>query len=334
MKRARTLWVGVATLVMAGAGAADAHPIAPSTLHLDETAPGVARARLRTPTAAQLTPHWPPSCIATATAAPSRLDDFTTEHFALDCHGRALAGARLGMEGLRERDSIAIVRVRLHDGRVAREVLGPAHPRFDIPAPAPWTHSATAELRRGAGHLLMSLPHLLLLLGLLLVAGPALGARIKTLAAFSLGHATSFALAACDVVPRVPASAALFLAAASLLSLALLALRRGVSPSTSTATVAIAIAIGLVRGLGIATTTAVDGALAPGHRALALASFDLGLHLAQLAVVAGCLTMAALAGPALRRLPRVAPHLRTTLAYGLGALAAMWCLEPALTLLT
>lgn len=348
MKRARvcTLRVAVAALVVAGvgvvagAGTADAHPIAPSTLHLDETAPGVARARLHTPTAAQLTPRWPAGCVAIVTAAPSSVDDFTTEHFALDCHGHALAGARLGIDGLRQRDSIAIVRVRLHDGRVAREVLGPAHPRFDIPAAASWTHGLTAALRRGAAHLLTSLPHLLLLLGLLLVAGPGLRARGRTLAAFSLGHATSFALAACDLLPRVPAGAALFLAAASLLVLARLALRRDGEPATTSAvsattTAALALTIGLLHGLGIATACSSGGStLPPGHPTLGLASFDLGLQLAQLAVVTAGLTVAKVAGPVLRRLPRVAPHLRTTLAYGLGGLAAMWCLEPALILLS
>ncbi|MCC6999130.1 MAG: HupE/UreJ family protein, partial [Deltaproteobacteria bacterium] len=332
---AAALAVSLGLAVVTSVGTAEAHPIAPSTLHIAETAPGVARVQLRTPTAARLTPRWPVGCVATTTAAPSSRDDFTSEAFALDCHGRALAGTSLGLAGLLELDAIAIVRVELHDGRLVREILGPAHPRFDIPGPPPWTHGAATQLGRGLGHLLGNLEHLLLLLGLLLVV-PGLRARIITLAAFSAGLSLGFALAACNLV-EVPGGVASGLAAASLLLVALLALARRSSelpapPARGTWTAAAAAAIGLVHGLPLAAAFAASGR-APANLALALASYALGVQLGQLVVIAVCLGIAAVAAPALRRLPRLARHLGPTLAYGIGALAAMWCIERALSAL-
>jgi len=112
---------------------AAAHALEPSSLQIEERAPGVASARFQSPTAAALTVRWPAGCAGRSIEHVSE-GAKTIERFEIECGGRALAGAVLGVDGLAARDTIAIVRVRLADGRVAREILGPTKPSFTIPA--------------------------------------------------------------------------------------------------------------------------------------------------------------------------------------------------------
>jgi hypothetical protein len=308
-------------MVLAPASAA-AHALGPSSLQVEERAPGVASARFQAPTAAALTPRWPLGCVGTSTAR--EVDGATTiERFEIGCGGRPLAGAVLGVDGLEVRDTIALVRVRLADGRVAREVLGPSRPRFTVPHETSWTRVAATYVWLGIDHLMGGLDHLLFVLGLMLVV-PGLRARAVALTAFTAGHSLTLALAALGLV-RVPATPIELLIALTLLAVAIEALDPGRS-SRPRRTWIVAASFGLAHGFGFAGALAGAG-LPADELPLALAAFNLGIELGQLAFVAGSMALVVATTSLTRRASQVAPHARVITAYAIGALAAMWCLE-------
>jgi hydrogenase/urease accessory protein HupE len=304
-------------VLCAAAGVAAAHPLAPSSLQIDEETPGVATARFAAPAAARLAPVWPAGC--TATPVARTVDDgVRIDELSLDCGGRGLAGAELGVDGLAARDTIALVRVRLAGGAVVREVLGPSRPRFTIPPASSWTDGAARYVRLGIDHLLGGLDHVLFVLGLLfLVSG--LRARLVTLTAFTAGHSLTLALAVLGVV-RVPAAPVEVLIALTLVVVALEVVEpRAVGQRLGWR---LAAAFGLIHGLGFAGAL-TDAGLPADELPLALAGFNLGIELGQLALVAA----AALLTPLIRRAPIPAMLSRRLAGYAIGGLAAMWCLE-------
>jgi hypothetical protein len=305
----------VVIVVCVMARGAGAHALEPSSLQIEERAPGVASARFQAPTAAALTPRWPAGCVGASNGRESE-GATTIERFEIEC-GRGLAGMVIGVDGLAARDTIAIVRVRLADGRVAREILGPTRPSFRIPEGTSWVRTAVTYGWLGVEHLMGGLDHLLFVLGLLLVV-PGLRARAITLTAFTAGHSLTLALAVLGVV-RVPQAPIEVLIAVTLLFVACEALAERPRPRR---TWVVAAVFGLAHGFGFAGALAGAG-LPAGELPLALAAFNLGIELGQLAFAGAIIVMVGLA----RRATRLAPHARTATAYAIGAMAAMWCLE-------
>ncbi|HUQ05928.1 MAG TPA: HupE/UreJ family protein [Kofleriaceae bacterium] len=318
-----------------GTTRAAAHALAPSSLQLDERAPGVATARLETPEGAVLTPIWPAGCAAHP-GAREIADGARVERFELTCGGRSLEGATLGLDGLAERDTIALVRVHLAGGGVVREVLGPSRSRVTLPASTPWTRVLTDHVGLGVEHLLFGLDHELFLLGLLLVVR-GLRARALALTAFTAGHSLTLALATLGLVVVPPAPVEILIA----LTLVIVALR-ALDPAAPTgrdapdaangrSTWLLAAAFGGIHGLGFAGALAGAG-LAGADLALALAAFNLGIELGQLALVVALVVAFIAATTASSRLARrlaltASPPLRTIAAHAIGAFAMMWCLE-------
>jgi hypothetical protein len=254
--------------------------------------------------------------------------DVTVERFELDCAGRPLAGAVLGIDGLVDRDTIALVRIRLAGGAVVREVLGPSHPRFTVPAATDAPAALAAYARLGVDHLLGGLDHVLFILGLLfLVRG--VRPRLVTLTAFTVGHSVTLALAVLGVV-RIPAAPVELLIALTLIALAVQVVDRDAAPRRAWL---LAAGFGLIHGLGFAgalTGAGLDRADIP----LALAGFNLGIELGQIGVVIAAALLAAAAAPLYRRSPALAPLTRTIAGHAIGGLAALWCLERTWTLLS
>ncbi|MBZ0235692.1 MAG: HupE/UreJ family protein, partial [Deltaproteobacteria bacterium] len=236
------------------------------------------------------------------------------------------AGATLGLDGLSHRDTIALVRVRLAGGGVVREVLGPSRPRVTLPASTPWTRVVTDHVGLGFDHLLFGLDHVLFVLGLLLVVR-GLRARAIALTAFTAGHSATLVLATLGLV-AIPAAPVEILIALSLVVVAL----RALEPSTRNApaghaTWLLAAGFGAIHGLGFAGALAGAG-LSGAELALALAAFNLGIELGQLALVLGFVALTAAASRLAGRLTLAAsPPLRSLTAHAIGGLAMMWCLE-------
>jgi hypothetical protein len=311
----------IIAIVLGTAGAAAAHPLEPSSLAIEERAPGLAIATLQTAAAAGLAPLWPATCAVELASREIDGDD-SVERFELACAGRSLAGTELGVDGLAAHDTIVLVTIRLADGAVVREVLGPSRPRFTIPATSAPTHALAAYGRLGIEHLLGGLDHVLFVLGLLFLVRGA-RARLLTLTAFTVGHSLTLALAVLGVV-HVPAAPVEVLIALTLIAVAVQMLEP--SPRDGRRTWWVAGGFGLIHGLGFAGALSGAG-LRGADLPLALAGFNLGIELGQLVLVGVAAFVGATAARLFRSTAAIEVVSRYVAAYAIGGLAAMWCLE-------
>lgn len=144
-------------------------------------------------------------------------------------------------------------------------------------------------LREGAIHLVGGYDHLLFLLSLVLSAGLLAKARglrralrdvAVVVTAFTVGHSISLAAATLGLV-SLPSQLVETAIAGSIVLVALLNIAR---PEARVARPWIAGVFGLVHGFGFSSVLAEVG-LPMGQRALALAAFNIGIELAQLAFV-------------------------------------------------
>ena len=319
------------------AGKAEAHALSPSLLELKEAAGGRVELMFKTPSrvpvgSADLRPELPPSCRPLEPASVTEDGPATIVRWAVDCGETGLTGAQIGIAGLAERSSDALVRVHLADGRLIRDVLSGRRPSLVVPEEEKTTHVGIRYLVMGAVHILLGLDHLLFVLGLLLLVrgGRAL---IATITAFTLGHSVTLALAALGwlVLPPAPVEVAIAL---SILILAVeLARNQGQDqyrqsspPRTFGLTWApwkLAVGFGLLHGLGFAGAL-VDVGLPRGEIPLALLSFNLGIEAGQLLFVGAVLALAWGSRPLAARLPSWSLQVP---AYVLGTLAAFWIFE-------
>lgn len=316
-----------ALLLLAGAQAVLAHPLAPALLELRETAVDRYTLSWRTSVVrvrgAELTPQWPASCTARSSAEVSVVDgDALMQRWTLDCPG-GLVGRDLGVRGLAHSGINVILRIEPRLGAATQTLLDARRPQFTVPPPAAASPVFLRYLGLGVEHLLLGPDHLLFVLGLLLlVRGPRrLG---LTVTAFTLGHSLTLGLATLGFVRVNPALAELAIAA-SLLALAVAAARPTDAPASLLARRPwrVACAFGLVHGLGFAGALAQIG-LPQRELPQALLAFNLGIELGQLLVIGAVLAVAWVA--AARGLAGRIPVMRLA-AYLIGVPAAAWCLE-------
>jgi len=275
----------LALLLSLGAPAT-AHRLAPSYLELREEAPDVFSVLWRTPQlvarGARLAPVLP--CETQGEAIAALEAAALVERSTLACPG-GLVGRELRVEGLAGSGTDAIVRIAFADGREVRSVLSTARPALRVPERESALAVATAYARLGVEHLAAGLDHALFVLGLLALLR---GGRPLVLAitAFTLGHSATLAAASLGGV-RLPAPLVEIAIAASLVALAAALARPGGGASSSLVRrpALLPFGFGLLHGLGFAGTLAEAGL--PGHALpLALLSFNVGIELGQLAIVA------------------------------------------------
>lgn len=148
---------------------------------------------------------------------------------------------------------------------------------------------AQTFLEEGAIHFATGWDHVLFVLSLLLGAGTTIAARGARIAgkeiaivvtSFTVGHSLSLAAAAFDLV-RVPSSIVEPAIAASIVVVAAWNVLR---PTARGALPGVGLAFGFVHGLGFSTL--LSELLPANGRVLPLLAFNVGLELAQLAVVA------------------------------------------------
>lgn len=314
------------TIAVAAVDAAPAlaHRLAPSYLELVERADGRVEALWKTPRVvsggAAPRPVLPGICRETG-ARERRVDDSAwIERFALDCGGD-LVGLGFGVEGLRESGTDALVRVALADGREVRAILTADAPRLVVPERESARRVLADYASLGFEHLVTGPDHLLFVLGLLWL----LPRRRKLLAAvssFTAGHSLTLALAALGVVGLPPVVVEIAIAA-TLVALAVEASRPDTARSLLVRHPGLApFGFGLVHGLGFAGALAAIGL--PGHAIpLALFSFNVGIELAQLALVGLAFAPVRALWRARDHLPRALAELPATAIGSLGVFYAM-----------
>jgi hypothetical protein len=301
--------------VLLGPRLAFAHELKPAVLSLREIEPGrfdfswnapVGQRELRAP----IRPRFPEHCTVTARR--------------LDCGARGLVGEVI-FDGLESSVHRVIVQIVWHNGSSRTELVSEARPRVEVrglTAAAQFGELgglALAYVKLGVEHILTGFDHLLFVLGLLLLVGYG-RLLVWTITAFTLAHSLTLAAGVLGVVtpPRGPVEAAIAL---SILLVAVECLKPGPS-LTRRAPWAVAFGFGLLHGFGFAGALAEIG-LPPGQVPLALASFNVGVELGQLAVMALALVLARLLLSVTQRVRR----LETPLVYVMGTVAAYWTFE-------
>lgn len=307
-------------VVLAGAGPAWAHELKPAVLALREVAPGrfhvsfkppVDQRELRVP----VKPRFPEHC----TSAPR----------VLDCGPRGLSGT-IGFDGLEGSVYRVVVQIVWLDGTTRAEIASSERPEISVHAVGKNAGSselgalALAYCELGGEHIATGFDHLLFVVGLLLLVRFN-KSLIWTITAFTLAHSVTLALGVLGVVtvPRAPVETVIAL---SILLVAVECLRPGPS-LTRRAPWAVAFGFGLLHGLGFAGALSEIG-LPPGQIPLALASFNIGVELGQLALIAVAFVGTRLA----LRLSERARQLDKPLVYLTGTAAAFWTIERVVAL--
>jgi hydrogenase/urease accessory protein HupE len=309
------------------AAAAHAHPLAPALLGLSELADGAVEVTWKTPLqrprGSDPQPVLPDHCARHGDAETFREGTGVVRRFRVDCGGRGLVGATVGVRGLAEGGTNALLRVSLRDGRWVQAVLHAGAASYRIPSRQTAWDVARDYAALGLEHILTGLDHLVFVLGLVLLVR---GGRqlLYTVTFFTLGHSVTLSLATLGFV-RFPSALVELVIAVTILLLAL-ELARPPRHSRSwmrRAPWLMAGGFGLLHGLGFAGALAEVG-LPADEIPLALLTFNLGIELGQLLFVA----VALIAGMGLASLRAQLPTwLWRVPAHAMGGLAVYWCLD-------
>jgi len=325
--------------------AAIAHRFAPSLLKITEISDRLYNVVWKTPIEAvsdlPLQPSWPSSC-AVKTANPVlREGTGSISSWVLDCTalgGEGLVGQALGVIGLAENRTSAMVILSLGDGRSYQSVLNAEKSVFTVPAQPSGSKIMTEYAVLGAEHIWAGIDHLMFVFGLLLLVG--VGVRLLwTITAFTVGHSITLALVTLGFL-TYPVSLVEFTIALSIFVLAL-ALTRSEPSSDQPASLLkrhpwwLAGGFGLLHGMGFAGALA-DIGLPQSNVPLALLFFNVGIEVGQIGFVLLLLGSSWLINQALtmERLTVKPKRLRVIPVYLLGGLSSMWCIERGLELVS
>lgn len=336
MKRGPRLAGLVAALLCAGPLRAAAHPLDPALLELRELKGGRVEVEWKVPAGTSaLRPVLPPRCRESSGPTATESARSLVQEWDLSCGEQSLVGEEVGVRGLRERQTDALLRIRLLDGRVIQAVVRPDDPVFRIPERTAAASVGGSYLALGFEHILTGPDHLLFVLALVLLVRGRFR-LLATITAFTLGHSVTLALAVLGLI-RVPPAPVEALIAVSLVVVAneLARESRAGGPTAVPVTFlgrrpwTMAAAFGLLHGLGFAGALVQVG-LPPDDIPLALLSFNVGIELGQLVFVACVLVMLR----AFVLVPtRVREVCRPLPAYAVGSLAAFWVFERVAALL-
>jgi hydrogenase/urease accessory protein HupE len=304
----RALHLVVIALLALISNAALAHEMTMAEMEVRETAPGEFlwqwTASGNRPASEELTPVWPDSCQA--------------DQSMLRCGGAGLRGT-LTIKCVGERYSAAIVKVYWLDGQSRVFTLTGGQPDVKLYGSADDKRGmgeiASAYVVLGVEHILSGFDHLLFVLALLFLV--SFNRRlVLTISAFTLAHSLTLALSALGLLtlrsPPVEATISL-----SIMLVAGEALHKEQTLSRRWPAV-VAFLFGLVHGLGFAGALA-DIGLPQNHLFVALLTFNVGVELGQLLVVA----IAYVLYRAFAARPRFAA-IRVPALYMIGGMAAYW----------
>ena len=267
-------------------------------------------------------PRFPANCALTQEPVGLTSRGAYVERKAIRCDG-GLAGRTVVIDGLRATMTDVLLRSVRSDGSVQVAHLTPLAPATVIEAAPGLLQVTRTYLVLGVGHILGGIDHLLFVLGLLLLVRNR-WMLVKTITAFTVAHSITLGAASLGWlhVPQAPTEAVIAL---SILFLAgELArehdARRGLMNGYPWL---VSFLFGLLHGLGFAGALREVG-LPEADIPLALISFNVGVEIGQLMFVGAVLLVFA----ALRsRGVRLAPRVRALPAYGVGTMAAYWCLQ-------
>ncbi len=304
------------------------HPLDPALLELvsrDGRVDVLWKAPLGRPGSTPLVPVLPARCTLVSASTLSQAGGTISQRWTVDCGKHGLAGERVSIEGLRERGTDALIRIRTKDGRLIQRVLRWDNPFLTVSGGSTRLDVAYDYVGLGFRHILTGFDHLLFILGLvLLVHGWRL--LLWTITAFTVGHSVTLSLAILGFVDFPPAPVEVLIAL-SIFVVAVELVRddEGRAPWMRRFPWAVALVFGFLHGLGFAGALSQVG-LPTNEIPLALFSFNVGIETGQILFVA---IVVAVRG-ALAWLPvRWPKKAALTPAYAIGSLSSYWVFERA-----
>lgn len=322
--------IAVFAALSVSAAESAAHSFAPISIQLSESPDGDVSLRVRAPASnaawPRLMPALPAFCDETQPAASqlAETERITTARFSCS---KPLIGheLRLSSDEIARRHVVLVA--RLANGAEFQRILPRGDSGFLLAAEpgeygARGTPGVLSYVWIGVEHIWFGFDHLLFVLCLVLLIRERTR-LLWTITAFTLAHSITLGLAAMDVVqvPGPPVEATIAL---SIVLLAVEAIRHesGIESLTSRMPWLVALLFGLIHGLGFAGALS-DIGLPPNQEIAALACFNLGVELGQLAFVAVLVGLGALAG----RFGRTWKSARLASAWASGCIASYWLVE-------
>ncbi|MXO61255.1 HupE/UreJ family protein [Altererythrobacter salegens] len=324
----RPVWRFLALLALcflAAVPAAQAHEIRPAYLQVREIGPDSYDVLWKVPrtddTVLDIAPRFGPGFTLKETDDGALIEGFVVFHYHLDGEG-PLPGSTLTIDGLGNSAIDVLAEIELRDGSRFSYLLQPTKASVEIDTePSFWT-VVRSYLVLGVEHILLGFDHLLFVFALILITSGAMRI-VKTITAFTVAHSITLSVAALGYVdvPGPPVEATIALSIA-FLALELLRKVEGKPTLTSRKPWLVAFIFGLLHGLGFAGALARIG-LPQSAIPLALASFNVGVELGQLAFVA--VVLVALRLVALR--PQWPVQARRLAPYAIGSISMFWVFE-------
>jgi hydrogenase/urease accessory protein HupE len=234
-----------------------------------------------------------------------------------------LAGQTVGISGLGDTVSDALVRIQFANGEDWVQRLTPQRPTAVIPAQHDAWSVAAVYLKLGVEHILTGFDHLLFVLGLFMLSR-TMWLLVKTVTAFTIAHSITLVLATLGVihVPSKPVEAVIALSIV-FVAAEIVHARQGREGLAAKAPWIVAFTFGLLHGLGFAGALSEVG-LPQGHIPTALLFFNVGVEIGQLLFVAAVATLVALVRRSRLRLPQWVELLPS---YAIGSVAMFWVIQ-------
>jgi hydrogenase/urease accessory protein HupE len=234
-----------------------------------------------------------------------------------------LRGQKIGIVGLENTMTDALVRIGFLDGGTWVRRLTPQEPAATVPARQSGWSVAGLYLKLGIEHILFGVDHLLFVLALLIIARET-WLLIKTVTAFTIAHSITLALATLGYV-HVPSAPVEAVIALSIVFVAreIIRAQHGEVGLTTRLPWIVAFTFGLLHGLGFAGALSQVG-LPEGHIPMALLFFNIGVEIGQLLFIAAVLGLIALIQRVRFDWPQWA---RAVPAYAIGCIAMFWVIE-------
>jgi hydrogenase/urease accessory protein HupE len=313
MKKLGALLAGA--LVFASAFAL-AHPMAPASLRIELENERHGTAELRVPSGAALEARLPLGCAPEGEREVDPGGSLLRMKFSC---ARSFYEGPLAVAGLEAGDRV-LVFVEREDGTVFRTVFDENRASVVLDEPAGALEVALDYFLLGIDHLITGWDHVLFVIGLAFLVGRS-RPLVFAVTAFTLGHSLTLAALSLGLatVPEAPVEIGIALTLVYL-AVELVDARRAERAARSSITMAFV--FGLLHGLGFAGALAETG-LPETHLLLALFTFNVGIEVGQLAVLAALGALAL----AFSRAERLSAGLRAAVPYVVGGLGAYAVIE-------
>ncbi len=264
---------------------------------------------------------FPKGIVLERLGQPIFVDGYANFNYHMEAEG-GLTGKALRIDGLKNTLIDVLVRLEYKSGEEVTFMLQPDNDEIIVPGETSTLEVVELYTVLGFEHILFGFDHLLFVLALIIIARGK-WKIIKTVTAFTVAHSITLSLASLDLVfiPGAPVEAVIALSIV-FLAAEILQLQKGKPTLTSRKPWLVAFTFGLLHGFGFAGALSEIG-LPQQAIPWALAFFNIGVEMGQLAFVFAMLLVFALA----RKWSFPTYWSKRFAAYAIGSIAAFWMIE-------